>query len=221
MAVQKYWTKVILLLPAVTVYSFLPGSLHRDGCVHVLGLRFVPPHVVAASLVPTVAAAAIRLELDVASSLMSAVATAAISSERQRWTRRFAGLLCLLTIACVVPLPLSASRRSRHRPADRTLNDVRSGWSCSSKRERRCGVISCALWLQPEAVCSSAPPAGPRRARLAISLRSSSRWKIKGRSSVQRWLRQRRRRLGFLQISRETPPDSEVLELRETLRASF
>ena len=48
----------MLLLAAVTVVFFLPGSLLRRGCVCVLGLRFALPQDVAASWVPTVAAAA-------------------------------------------------------------------------------------------------------------------------------------------------------------------
>ena len=57
----------ILVLPAVTVVSLLPGSAHRDGFSHVLGLRIVVPEAlrrlsgqtVAASLWPAVAAAAV------------------------------------------------------------------------------------------------------------------------------------------------------------------
>ena len=59
----------ILVLPAVTVVSLLPGPALRDGCTYVLGLRFALLQVVAASMVLTVAVAAIRLILDVAASL--------------------------------------------------------------------------------------------------------------------------------------------------------
>ena len=81
-AVYNTGSRVFLLLPAVTVYSFLPGFFLRDGCLHVLGLRFVVLHDVAASLALTVAAAAICFEPDVAASLVPAVAGAAICSER-------------------------------------------------------------------------------------------------------------------------------------------
>ena len=49
------------------------------GYLHVLGLRFALLHDVAASMVLTVAAAAIYSELDVAASFWLAVAAAAIS----------------------------------------------------------------------------------------------------------------------------------------------
>ena len=184
-------------MPAITVDSFLPGSLRRDGCVHVLGLRFVLP-------------------LDVAASLMSAVAAEAIRSERQCWTRGFARLLCQLSIAYVDPFSDGPSRSPRYRfkctsfhfAAAATSASRSDSGRCSKwlvlliKRERRCGVTSCALWSRPEDVYSSAPPAGPRRARLTISPRSSGRWKIKRRSPVQRWMGQRRRRLDFLQTQK-------------------
>ena len=64
-------TEDSLLLPAVTAVSFLPGSVPRGRCVGVLGLRFALFQDVATSFRLTVAAAAVRLEFDVAASLRS------------------------------------------------------------------------------------------------------------------------------------------------------
>ena len=72
-AVQKYWTEDSLLLPAVTVVSFFPGSLLRGGGVGVLGLRIVVQDV-AASFWLNVAPEAVPLEFEVLASLMSAAA---------------------------------------------------------------------------------------------------------------------------------------------------
>ena len=73
-------TEVVLVLPAVNVVSFLPGSVPRGRCVGVLGLRFALPQGVAASFWPAVAAAAMRDFPDVAASLWLAVAAAEIRS---------------------------------------------------------------------------------------------------------------------------------------------
>ena len=35
----------IFWMPAVRVPSLLPGSVHRDGCINVLGLRFIVPQI--------------------------------------------------------------------------------------------------------------------------------------------------------------------------------
>ena len=66
------------MLPAVTVVSFLPGSLHPGCCVSALGLRFALPQDVAASFWPAVAAAALSACRDVAASSVLTVAAAAI-----------------------------------------------------------------------------------------------------------------------------------------------
>ena len=85
-----------------------------------------------------------------------------------------------------------------------------------------CNVTSCALFGSQKVFTARRRQHDQgERGSQSMSLRSSSHWKIEGRSSVhQRWMRQRRRRLDFLQISRETSPDSEVLEFREKLPGS-
>ena len=40
---EKYWNRVVLVLPVISVVSILPGPALRDGFSHVLGLRIVVP----------------------------------------------------------------------------------------------------------------------------------------------------------------------------------
>ena len=131
-----------------------------------------------------------------------------------------------MSIACVIPFFEGLLGRpsvvlSRPLRGSRDIGQQIGLWTVFEMAvlARRCGVTSCELWSQPEGVYSSAPPAAPRRARLTVSLRSSSRWKIKGRSSVQRWMRQRRRRLDFLQMSRETSPEGGCRRCRPPTEA--
>ena len=51
-------TEAALVLPAVTVVSFLPISAHHDGCSHALGLRIVVPEALRRLAAPAIAAAA-------------------------------------------------------------------------------------------------------------------------------------------------------------------
>ena len=80
-AVQKYWNRGLPLIASGHCISFHPVSVPRGRCVGVLGLRFALFQDVAASFGLTVAAAAVRLEFDVAASLMSAVAAATVTDK--------------------------------------------------------------------------------------------------------------------------------------------
>ena len=77
-AVQKYWNRGLPLIASGHCVSFLPVSVPRGRSV--LGLRIVVQDV-AASLGLAVAAAAVRLEFDVAASLWPDVAAAANSAK--------------------------------------------------------------------------------------------------------------------------------------------
>ena len=79
-------TEVILLLPAVTVDSFLLGSALRDGCTHDLRLRFVVTQGVAASLWPAVAVAensAEKTAIEAPGSILRGAVTVPASSLRR------------------------------------------------------------------------------------------------------------------------------------------
>ena len=71
-------TGLIIWLPAVFLRSLLPVSVHRDGCIRVLGFRLLAPQGVATSLMPADAAAAVCDYEDVAASLVLSVAAAAV-----------------------------------------------------------------------------------------------------------------------------------------------
>ena len=79
----------ILVLPAVTVVSLLPGPAHRDGFTHVLGLRIVVPEAFRVFLAGCSGSGS-RTSPDVAASPVPAVAAAA-SCQDGREGRRSEG----------------------------------------------------------------------------------------------------------------------------------